>query len=53
MVRLTGLATVTFGGGGAACFGASPQPKSNGTKPIKTTAIRDLKDEDMRRAVKS
>jgi hypothetical protein len=48
MVRLTGLATVTFGGGGAACFWASPQPKSNGTTPIKTTTIGALKDEDMR-----
>src|SRR5262245_3041873 len=38
MVRLSGLATVTLGGGGAACFWASPQPVSKDAKAIRAAA---------------
>jgi hypothetical protein len=38
MVRCAGLATVTFGGGGAACFWPSPQPESRPAKAIAMAA---------------
>src|SRR5262249_40031480 len=38
MVRCAGLATVTFGGGGAACFWPSPQPASRPAKAIAMAA---------------
>jgi hypothetical protein len=47
MVRVTGLATVTVGGGGAACFWASPQPTRSSTKPTKAIAAGE-REEDIR-----
>src|SRR5262245_6609909 len=38
MVRLIGSATVTFGGGGAACFGPSPQLARTDAKAMTTAA---------------
>src|SRR5262249_56794031 len=39
MLRLSGLATVTLGGGAAACLRASPQPASRHAK-ASATAVR-------------
>jgi hypothetical protein len=47
-VRLIGLATVTFGGGGAACCWLRPQAATIGIKPIKTTAAKTRGSAGMR-----
>src|SRR5262245_44612170 len=53
MVRVIGLATVTFGGGGAACCWLWPQATRTGAKPTRAIRVKTRRDGGMRLAIGS